>query len=257
MLTLTHLLKISPWPFFIGGGGAAVVSSFVIWFKFGGSLNLILALSFASALSYFWWVDVTRESSGGEYSPLTVDGLKLGMLLFIFSEVCFFAAFFWGFFHSSFTPVLELGGTWPPVAIASFNPFHVPLLNTTILLSSGATVTWAHHLILGGVGGVVPLFVTCALGVYFTMLQGFEYYVSSFTMADSVFGRVFFIATGFHGVHVLVGTSFLVVCLFRHMKRNFSAWGHTGLESAIWYWHFVDVVWLFLFCFIYWWGRSE
>jgi cytochrome c oxidase subunit 3 len=175
-------------------------------------------------------------------------------LLFILGEIWFFAAFFWGFFHYSFNPAQELGLIWPPVGIYVFNPFNVPLLNTAILVSSGATVTWAHHRLLTNKSLIFPIISTLILGIYFTFLQGIEYFISRFSIRDRAYGSVFFIATGFHGLHVLIGTTFLTFCFFRFLKNLTSAWNHLGFELAIWYWHFVDVVWLFLFSCIYWWG---
>lgn len=247
---------MSPWPFVTGGSSLLMAASLVVWFKFHSLGFVLLSRGLICLLSFSWWVDVSREGVGGDYSGVVIDGLKLGILLFIFSEVCFFAAFFWCFFHSSFTPVGELGNNWPPVGVFRFNPFQVPLLNTCILLRRGATVTWAHHILLGGGEVGLPLLFTCILGVYFSFLQGAEYYLSSFAIRDRVYGSVFFIATGFHGIHVLVGTIFLIICFVRLQKKQFSEWNHLGFELAIWYWHFVDVVWLFLFSCIYWWGCS-
>jgi len=206
------------------------------------------------AVMIAWWVDVSREGVGGDYTGVVVDGLKIGILLFIFSEVCFFGAFFWGFFHSSFTPSLELAGVWPPSSVEVFNPFQVPLLNTAVLLSRGVTVTWSHHLITAGAPSLIPLIFTIILGAYFSSLQALEYSMASFSISDRVYGSAFFVATGFHGLHVIIGTIFLLVCMLRIIKTNLTSWRLLGYELAIWYWHFVDVVWLFLFTCIYWWG---
>jgi len=166
------------------------------------------------------------------------------MALFIVSEIFFFVSFFWAFFHRSLAPNVEVGSLWPPFGIVAFNPFQVPLLNTIILISSGVSVTWAHHALMSGnyTQTTQGLIITVILGVYFTMLQGLEYFEASFTFADSVYGSTFFIATGFHGLHVIVGTLFLLVTLVRHLKFEFRANHHFGFEAAAWYWHFVDVV---------------
>ena len=176
--------------------------------------------------------------------------------MFIVSEVFFFFSFFWAYFQSSLNSAIELGGSWPPAGVEPFRPFQIPLLNTAILLASGVTVTWAHHSVTRGLHSqaVIGLAVTVGLGLYFTGLQALEYYEASFSVADSVYGATFFVATGFHGLHVIIGTTFLLVCLGRAISRHFSRGHHIGLEAAIWYWHFVDVVWLFLFTSIYWWG---
>lgn len=165
----------------------------------------------------------------------------------------FFFRFFWTFFHASLAPRIELGIIWPPYSLNVLNPFHIPFLNTLVLVSSGLTVTWSHHLILNNKSGIFSLFLTVFLGLFFTFLQWSEYKTTRFTIRDSVYGRVFFVATGFHGMHVLVGTLFLLVCLFRIIENHFSFNHLIGYELAIWYWHFVDVVWLFLFTFLYWW----
>ena len=210
--------------------------------------------------SVVWWRDVIREGLfQGHHTAKVAAGLRQGMILFILSEVVFFGAFFWGFFHSSMGPAVELGSTWPPVGVVGLDTFSVPLLNTVVLLSSGVRVTWAHHSLLAEDkrGVVWGLVVTVVLGAYFTYLQVNEYIRSFFTISDGVYGSCFYVATGFHGLHVLIGRTFLLVCLFRAVNDSFSAAHHVGLERAAWYWHFVDVVWLFLFTFVYWWaGRG-
>jgi len=226
----------------------------MLFFKFGFLWPILLFLVILLLQLLSWWTDVSLESSSGDYSPLILDGLKLGIVLFILSEVCFFAGFFWTFFHSSFVPTSELGSAWPPVSLSAFNPFGGPLLNTLILLSSGVSVTYSHHLLISNSPFTLGLCLTILLGIYFTILQFLEYSVSSFSISDSVFGSTFFIATGFHGIHVIVGSLFLAVCLLRSFNFVFTAFHHLGFEMAIWYWHFVDVVWLFLFRFVYWWG---
>lgn len=205
-----------------------------------------------------WWRDVIREGTfQGHHTLKVTRGLRLGMILFIISEVCFFFAFFWAFFHRSLAPRVEIGCCWPPAGITPLNPFEVPLLNTGVLLTSGLTVTWAHHRLIEGdwVGGLQGLTLTVFLGIYFTVLQIGEYFETSFTIADGVYGSTFFVATGFHGLHVIIGSIFLLVCLVRVYKYHFSTGHHFGFEAAAWYWHFVDVVWLFLYVSIYWWGH--
>jgi len=168
----------------------------------------------------------------------------------------FFFSFFWAFFHRRISPTIEIGAQWPPIGIYPFNPFQVPLLNTIILLSSGVTVTWSHHSIIENnhSQAVYSLILTVALGIYFTLLQAMEYWEARFSISDSVYGSTFFLATGFHGLHVIIGTTFLIVCLARQLIYHFSSGHHFGFEAAAWYWHFVDVVWLFLYIRIYWWG---
>ena len=208
---------------------------------------------------YTWWRDIIREATfEDQHTSVVQKGLKLGMVLFIVSEVMFFFAFFWGFFHSSVSPVYNIGGVWPPKAITTINTFTIPLTNTTILLSSGATVTWAHHALLARdkKNTLLALALTLILAIVFTGFQGLEYVNSPFSISDSVYGSCFFLSTGFHGFHVFVGTIALFVSFIRLILNHFTNKHHFGFESAIWYWHFVDVVWLFLFINVYWWSNS-
>nr|YP_009532915.1 cytochrome c oxidase subunit III [Mantispa japonica]AYG51248.1 cytochrome c oxidase subunit III [Mantispa japonica] len=252
-----HLVDYSPWPLTGALGALATTTGMIKWFhQFDNSLlilgNLILLLTM-----YQWWRDVTREGTyQGLHTFNVTKGLRWGMILFILSEVFFFVSFFWAFFHSSLAPSIEIGVKWPPSGIFVFNPLEIPLLNTVILLSSGITITWAHHSLMNNnyTQTSQGLLFTVILGIYFSILQGFEYAESPFTIADSIYGSTFFMATGFHGLHVLIGTTFLLICLIRHINHHFSVNHHFGFEAAAWYWHFVDVVWLFLYISIYWWG---
>jgi len=185
-----------------------------------------------------------------------LKGLALGMILFIVSEIMFFFAFFWSYFYFAFNPSFVLGCVWPPMYLVVLNPFEVPLLNTCLLLTSGASLTWCHHSILFGdkYEAVLSLFFTIFLGVIFTLWQLFEYQTAPFSISDSVYGSIFYLTTGFHGFHVLVGTIFLSVCLYRLYFDHFTKEQHFGFEAAAWYWHFVDVVWLFLYIVFYLWG---
>nr|YP_009340660.1 cytochrome c oxidase subunit 3 [Vema ewingi]APQ42949.1 cytochrome c oxidase subunit 3 [Vema ewingi] len=253
-----HLVEFSPWPLTGSAGALFLTVGLGAWMhNYASSLLMLLGLLMISVTMVYWWRDILRESTFQGFHTLNVSaGMRWGMILFIISEVCFFFAFFWAYFHSSLVPSGELGSVWPPVGIMALNPFHVPLLNTAVLLGSGVTVTSAHHGLMAGLfkESWVSLLMTVVLGVYFTVLQGFEYYEASFGIYDGVYGTTFFVATGFHGLHVLIGTIFLGVCLVRHLYGQFSDSHHFGFEAAAWYWHFVDVVWLFLFISIYWWG---
>lgn len=252
-----HLVDPSPWPYVMACGVLLTTLGAVVYFHYS-QLFLVLTGLLSIALCMFLWLkDVVRESTfQGHHTKIAVYGLKLGFLLFIVSEVLFFFSFFWAFFHSSLSPSVEIGVMWPPVGIDPLNPFSVPLLNTAILLSSGATVTWAHHSIVNGDKNeaIRGLSLTVVLGVLFTALQAMEYIEAPFSIADSVYGSTFFVATGFHGLHVIIGTIFLFICLIRLNYSHFTRSHHLGFEAASWYWHFVDVVWLFLYVCIYWWG---
>nr|AGO28108.1 cytochrome c oxidase subunit III [Ectrychotes andreae] len=252
-----HLVDQSPWPLTGSIGALTLTSGMVMWFHKNNMSLYILGMIILFLTMIQWWRDIVREGTyQGKHTLIVTRGLKWGMILFIVSEVFFFISFFWAFFHSSLSPTIELGMIWPPKNIETFNPMHIPLLNTMILLSSGITVTWAHHSLMESNHnqGSQALFLTVILGIYFTILQGFEYMESSFTISDSIYGSCFFMATGFHGLHVIIGTIFLSVCLLRHNLFHFSKNHHFGFEAAAWYWHFVDVVWLFLYISIYWWG---
>uniref|UniRef100_UPI0030FF0126 cytochrome c oxidase subunit III n=1 Tax=Pachylophus rufescens TaxID=3127035 RepID=UPI0030FF0126 len=252
-----HLVDYSPWPLTGVFGAMTTVSGMIKWFHQYNMTLFVMGNIITILTMYQWWRDVSRESTfQGLHTQPVVTGLRLGMILFILSEVFFFISFFWAFFHSSLSPSIELGAIWPPQGISTFNPFQIPLLNTTILLASGITVTWAHHSLMENNHSQATqgLFFTVLLGVYFTMLQAYEYIEAPFTIADSVYGSTFFMATGFHGLHVLIGTTFLLICLIRHLNNHFSKNHHFGFEAAAWYWHFVDIVWLFLYISIYWWG---
>nr|QNE85693.1 cytochrome c oxidase subunit III [Phaonia tuguriorum] len=253
-----HLVNYSPWPLIASIGVMTMVSGMVKWFHQYDSSLLLLGNVITIMTVYQWWRDVSRESTYQGLHTLTViNGLRWGMLLFILSEILFFSSFFWAFFHSSLSPSVELGASWPPNGIVTFNPFQIPLLNTVILLTSGISTTWAHHSLMESnySQATQSLFFTVLLGGYFTILQAYEYIEAPFTIADSVYGSTFFMATGFHGIHVLMGTTFLFICLTRHLNNHFSKIHHFGFEAAAWYWHFVDIVWLFLYVSIYWWGN--
>jgi len=252
-----HIVDESPWPLYGSLGGLFLTSGIVSWFHLKRIILFGLGMLILLLVIYQWWRDISREGRGqGFHSSIVELGLRWGILLFITSEVFFFLSFFWAFFHRRLAPNIEVGAVWPPVGILPFNPFQVPLLNTIVLVSSGVRVTWAHHAIIEGkfYQAKLGLRITIVLGVYFTALQGLEYFEARFSFADRIFGATFFIATGFHGLHVIVGTIFLRVCYFRHRNFEFSPAHHFGFEAAAWYWHFVDVVWLFLYLVIYWWG---
>ena len=229
----------------------------VVYFHYSPAWVLSFGLIIIVITMVVWWRDVIREATyQGHHTLVVKQGLKYGMILFILSEVCLFFSFFWAFFHSSLVPTVEIGAVWPPRGVDPLNPFSIPLLNTVVLLSSGATATWTHHAIISAERkeAIVGLVLTVFLGILFTGLQAMEYYEASFTISDSVYGSTFFLTTGAHGAHVLIGSSFLLVCLFRLIYHQFTRHRHFGFEAAVWYWHFVDVVWLFLFIFMYWWG---
>nr|QDI93899.1 cytochrome c oxidase subunit III [Tuxedo drakei] len=252
-----HLVDFSPWPLSGSIGALTLVSGMVMWFHKLNINMLSLGLVILLLTMYQWWRDITREGTyQGKHTLKVVNGLKMGMILFIVSEILFFVSFFWAFFHSSLAPAVEIGMLWPPKGVTTFNPMQIPLLNTMILLCSGISITWAHHALMDKNHSQTTqgLIMTVILGVYFTILQGFEYHEAEFTISDSIYGSCFFVATGFHGIHVIIGTTFILVCLMRHLKLHFSSTHHFGFEAAAWYWHFVDVVWLFLYITIYWWG---
>ncbi len=249
-----HIIEPSPWPVLAGLGGFLLLGGTVLALHTGTFWGVGVGALLILYCMWVWWRDVIREGNGTDHTPVVRIGLRYGMLFFIASEVMFFVAWFWAYFSSALFPA---GGVWPPANIETFDPWHLPLINTLILLTSGATVTWAHHALLQGdrKGLINGLAVTCVLGVLFTACQAYEYSHAAFNYSGNIYGATFFMATGFHGAHVIIGTLFLFVCLVRAIRGDFTPERHIGFEAAAWYWHFVDVVWLFLFCCIYIWGR--
>jgi cytochrome c oxidase subunit III len=285
-----HLVDPSPWPLVASFGAFVLAVGTICWFRsvakeplFGvqGPWLFIVGLMIVLASAFMWWRDVIREAHKGDHTPVVQLHLRYGMILFIASEVMFFVAWFWAYFDASLYPsglrALQnskevigmvqrnevLGGHWPPQASGEafkhvFDPWGLPLVNTLILLLSGVTVTWAHHALLKNQRGqlIAGLVCTVLLGALFTCFQVVEYGHAGFTFGNHIYGATFFMATGFHGAHVLIGTIFLLVCLIRAVQGDFTPKQHFGFEAAAWYWHFVDVVWLFLFACIYVWGSN-
>jgi cytochrome c oxidase subunit 3 len=255
-----HLVDPSPWPIIGSFAGGALVLGIILLAHYGIHWMLYLGIAGVLATMFFWWRDVLIESrTPGLHTPVVRIGLRYGMTLFIASEVMFFVAFFWAYFHFALYPEHVSGAAvavWPPKGVLTFDPFGLPFLNTMILLLSGCTVTWAHHSLIHGdrKGLVAGLAITVLLGISFSTFQAIEYAEAPFHFTGGVYPSVFFLATGFHGFHVIIGTTFLLVCLIRAIKGGFTPQRHFGFEAAAWYWHFVDVVWLFLFICIYVWG---
>uniref|UniRef100_A0AAU8L225 Cytochrome c oxidase subunit 3 n=1 Tax=Bryozoa sp. TaxID=2813608 RepID=A0AAU8L225_9BILA len=250
-----HLVHKSWWPLISSMGVLSLTTSLVFWFYYKLFFMVMISQLLIIMTSILWWRDVSRESNGYHTSNVVMN-LKFGMILFILSEIMFFFSFFWAFFSSSGAPTIEMGSCWPPKGINIINPFEVPLLNTLILLSSGITLTWSHHCFFmqNSKSANMGLTLSIMLGIYFTLLQWMEFTEASFSINDSIYGSTFFVTTGFHGLHVIIGSIFLSVSLFRLKYNHFSSKHHFGFEAAAWYWHFVDVVWLFLFVFLYWWA---
>lgn len=253
-----HIVTKRPWPVIIAINILTILTGIVIWIHFKKSKLIIIGTLLTILTASLWWRDITRESTfQGNHTKKVIKIIKSRIILFIISEIIFFISFFWAFFHSRLSPSIEIGISWPPKSIKTFNPIEIPLLNTIILLSSGIRVTWSHHRIIANKikKSNKAIIITIILGIYFSILQAWEYKEAPFTISDSIYGSVFFIATGFHGIHVIIGTTFLLTCLIRSKKIHFSKNHHLGFELAAWYWHFVDVVWLFLYLSIYWWGK--
>ena len=276
-----HIIDPSPWPL-IGSIGAFVMAiGAIALMRYNAGQEFLLAgidlantkyWIFALGLivvlytMYGWWSDTVKESLEGHHTKVVSLHLRYGMILFIASEVMFFVAWFWAFFDASLyadegiqtARVAYTGGHWPPEGIEVLDPWHLPLYNTIILLLSGTTVTWAHHALIEDDRSTLKgmLLATVVLGVIFSFVQAYEYAHAPFTFSESIYGATFYMATGFHGFHVLVGTIFLLVCLLRAVAGQFTPEKHFGFEAAAWYWHFVDVVWLFLFCAVYVWASA-
>lgn len=267
-----HLVDPSPWPI-LGAFSSLTLFTGLVFFLHNYQIGkILLPIGFLMVIftMFVWWRDVVKEGVVGKHhTGIVRHGLRLGMALFITSEVMFFFAFFWSFFKFSLMPelvfdgahIFEIGkvvkeGVWPPAGIKTFDAWDLPLINTLILLLSGTTVTWAHYALLNNNRRdlIRGLAITVVLGISFTCLQAFEYHHAQFGMKDGIYASNFFLATGFHGVHVIIGTIFLAVCLVRAIRGQLTPEGHLGFEFAAWYWHFVDAVWLFLFAFVYVWG---
>jgi len=258
-----HILPPSIWPLMTGVTVFVMLFGAVIWMDNNSSPYMFL-IGFAGVLycMYAWWAEVIIESHQGDHTPVVVIGLRYGFIMFIMSEVMFFAAWFWSFFKHAMYPMgpqsPAIDGPFPPVGIETFDPWHLPLINTLILLCSGAAATWAHHALAhedNREDVKSGLLLAVVLGMIFTVFQAYEYGHAAFGLAGNIYGANFFMATGFHGFHVIVGTIFLFVCYLRVRRGHFTAERHVGFEAAAWYWHFVDVVWLFLFAAVYVWGQ--
>jgi cytochrome c oxidase subunit 3 len=258
-----HILQPSIWPFMGAVGAFVMLFGAVLWMH--EITPFIFWIGFVVVLytMYAWWSETIVEEKEGDHTPVVRIGLRYGFILFIMSEVMFFAAWFWSFFKHAMYPMDPDGlsprvqGVWPPEGIETFDPWHLPLINTLILLCSGAAATWAHHALVhenNRKDMAHGLLLACVLGLLFTFFQAYEYSHAAFGFAGNLYGANFFMATGFHGAHVIIGTIFLFVCYLRVRAGHFTPDSHIGFEAAAWYWHFVDVVWLFLFTSIYIWG---
>jgi len=253
------MVSRSPWPIVISLAAlntAIGAAMYMHRYKYGLIL-LIFGLIHVALIMGLWWRDVVREGTfEGTHTKAVQSGLKIGFILFIVSEVMFFFGFFWAFFHSSLSPAIEIGCIWPPEGIVPFNPLGIPLINTLVLLLSGATITVTHiGLVSGNFWLAINYFArTIILALLFTQLQLEEYILAPFAISDGIYGSVFYMITGLHGFHVIIGTIFMAVCFVRLYNSHFTTTHHLGFEFSAWYWHFVDVVWLFVYTFIYWWG---
>lgn len=261
-----HIVRPSVWPL-VGSIAAGILAMGAVLFMHDVKVRAFdfgvkgIAIGFISVLAvmFFWWKDIIFETITEKvHNKITEVSMRYGMSLFIASEVMFFVAFFWAFFNGAFFPTEAIGFVWPPTSIEIVPAFGLPFMMTMILLLSGCTVTWAHHAILEGnqEHAVQALGYSVFLGAFFLCFQIYEYGHVTFGFTEGIYPSAFFMATGFHGFHVLVGTIFLAVCWFRAMKGHFTKENHFGFEAAAWYWHFVDVVWLFLFVAVYWWGNE-
>ena len=253
-----HLVDPSPWPIFASFSSLVLAFGAVYYFHTKALWLLLIGTALLIYAAYMWFREVTIEAEHqGHHTYVVQLSHRYGMTLFIASEVMFFVAWFWAYFNASLFPSEAIGSSWPPPDIKTFDPWDIPLINTLILLLSGTTATWAHHALIeenDRKGLLHGLILTVFLGFIFSCFQAYEYHHATFTMDGNIYGSTFYMATGFHGFHVIIGTIFLAVCLVRVTKGHFTTDHHFGFEAAAWYWHFVDVVWLFLFAAIYIWG---
>ncbi|MCZ0812695.1 MAG: cytochrome c oxidase subunit 3 [Pseudomonadota bacterium] len=260
-----HILNPSIWPLLASLSGFVMLFGAVLWMspQVANNQPWVFLIGFVGVLyvMFGWWSDTVAENQAGDHTPVVRIGLRYGFIMFIMSEVMFFAAWFWSFFKHAMYPMgpesPAVDGQWPPAGIETFDPWHLPLINTLILLCSGAAATWAHHALVHENNRKdikSGLAIAIGLGALFTAFQIYEYTHAGFGFSGNIYGANFFMATGFHGAHVVIGTIFLFVCLMRVLRGHFTPENHVGFEAAAWYWHFVDVVWLFLFASIYIWG---
>ena len=254
-----HMVDPSAWPIIMSGSLYMLTSSSALAMNVFENSNItyFLSLMLVMYTMFLWFKDIVAEATHQGHHTLVVQkGINIGVALFIISEIFFFLSIFWAYFHNAISPDINIGSEWPPLGIQAINPFELPLLNTIILLSSGIVVTYAHHSVIKGNRGdsLKALLFTIVLAIIFTMFQSVEYTVSSFTISDGIYGSCFYFGTGFHGLHVIIGTIFLFVSLIRILFYHITDNHHLGLESGILYWHFVDIVWIFLYVFIYYWG---
>lgn len=252
-----HLVELSPWPILTSFSFLRFALGVVVIVRCFDVYPFLISLLVLLYSSFLWGRDIHREGcySGNHNFEVTL-GFKVGMVLFILSECFFFLGIFWGYFHLAELPAVEVGGVWPSFGVAPFDPKGVPFLNTILLVSSGVSVTWCHHSMEKGEYKirVVSLVFTLLLGLFFTCLQGLEYYIASFTFSCSCYSSVYFMGTGFHGLHVIIGRALLMICLFRFYFLHIRPNHRVGFECSVWYWHFVDVVWFCLYLIFYWWG---
>lgn len=256
-----HLVLPSPWPIYTSLSLLALTTIGVLTINSFNNSTIFLVSAFISLIlaMSLWFRDITNEATYiGDHTLAVQRGINLGIGLFILSEALFFLAIFWTYFHTSLSPIIEVGTHWPPFGIESINPFELPLLNTIILLGSGVAVTYGHHSLIEGerYGTLCGSIVTVIMALIFTIFQAVEYSVSSFSISDATYGSIFFFGTGFHGFHVMVGTAFIAVGLWRIFAYHVTDNHHLGVESSIIYWHFVDIIWLILFISVYYWGRG-
>ena len=241
-----HIVDHSPWPLYIS------ICSITVILSANPTLPLIVML----AIMFVWFRDIIREGKQGLHTKIVQKGLVLGYILFLITEIMLFFSFFWSYFHSSLSPSIELGLIWPPVGIEAIQFTSIPLLGSLLLLSSGFFVTLSHHAFLAGDKSLCLIhgLITVILGTLFALLQLTEYSYGTFTISDSVFGSVFYMTTGLHGIHVIIGIIFLVISFMRIYLDHLTLEHHLGFEFAIFYFHIVDVIWLFVFITFYWWG---
>ena len=256
-----HIVDPSPWPYQVAFAAFQMLFGLTLYMHFfeKGFFIFIGSLIATTLGASLWWRDIVREGTfEGQHTFVVQHGLRFGMILFIVSEVMLFFAFFWAYFHSSLSPSPQIGAVWPPKGIEVINPWLIPLLNTVLLLTSGASLTWAHSALIGGyrLEAISGLLLTIVLATIFTIFQVYEYRNAPFNLSDGIYGSTFYMLTGLHGFHVIVGTLFLAVSLYRLVEHHFTVTNHIGFESAAWYWHFVDVVWIFLFLAVYTWGEG-
>nr|AZL93184.1 cytochrome c oxidase subunit 3 [Diapriidae sp. ZJUH_2016010] len=250
-----HIVSNSPWPIIFSINLMNFIISNLLMMNMKNNKFLLIMMMLLIIIMMNWWKNLMLESLMQGFRTIKCKiMMKFSMILFILSEIMFFMSMFWCYMHMYLSPSIEIGSIWPPKNIEMFNPFLIPLINSIILITSGMTLTYSHYLMINNkfIKSIIYMYMTIILGMMFTTIQIYEYKMSFFNISDSIYGSIFFMLTGFHGLHVIIGTIFLITSL-KNMYNKFSKMNNLSFELSSWYWHFVDFIWLMVYTLVYWW----